>query len=362
MLLSLDFEELKRVLGILWLEINDSDGSDFCPELKDTLITIINSDTMTYRYAPITQLLAKSVYPALDCRCIQKNRSRITLGNFDARSVCHKVIIPWEAEIDRPLGGSKEPYTNNPFRVHEFSEALGSNQKNKKHWSLLVGLFQYIEDNPEISGPALRQVILEIKKARETQVVEYPSIPRISLFGGMKLVADFLAVKSGGERLQLICYALMLAMKDKFGLYDDVKTAKINAADTYDRKPADVVCYKSNEIVMAIEVKDTNLDTHMFESSVRNSRFSSVKELMFFVRNDHPFDISSFRTKIDSAFTSGVNVYIVNHEEFLASIFMLIGEEGRTVFASCVVEAMDVMNVSFNTKKDWANLLLAVGT
>lgn len=67
----------------------------------------VNSATLTYRYVLPTQLLAKVTDPQLDCRCVQATRGG--QGAFDARSLCQKVIVPFDRANESVLGGSGEP-------------------------------------------------------------------------------------------------------------------------------------------------------------------------------------------------------------------------------------------------------------
>ena len=44
-------------------------------------------------------------------------------GAYDARTVCHKVIVPFEMEVlDKALGGSNEPFLNKPARFPELDK------------------------------------------------------------------------------------------------------------------------------------------------------------------------------------------------------------------------------------------------
>ena len=104
--------------------IEEDDG-----ELLESIRLSVNSNTKTYRYVLPTQLLAKIADPALDCRSLQAGADRT--GSFDARTIAHQVIVPFDQANDRVLGGSPEPYVNNPVRVSEVSERHRNPQKTK---------------------------------------------------------------------------------------------------------------------------------------------------------------------------------------------------------------------------------------
>ena len=349
---------LKHVLQKNWEEVLEADdGAVFHPILASNIRTLLHSDTKTYRYPVVTQLLAKLTDPALDTRCIQATRTVRTEGNFDARSVCHEVVVPWEFANQSPLGGSGEPYINNPLRVPEFSSDYRAKQKNKAHWDLLIELFEYIESNPTETKNAFLQALIEVRRLQQALLIEYPIPLRLSLFVTLQCIKAFLNKKSGGERLQLMCYALMFALMEHSHLWDEVKTSKINASDASERKPADIVCLKKGEIVLAVEVKDQDLTLELLESAIKTARIDNVKELMAFVSWKNPDLVNLLQTRIQTEFANGMNVYVVNAEEFLSMVLVMVGENGRRHFIEGVCKGMETMNCAFQTKKEWAKIL-----
>jgi len=85
------------------------------PVLVNAIKDSINSATKSYRYVLPTQLVAKLADPSVDCRAVQA--SYAVKGAFDARSIAQKVVVPFERDNAKVLGGSPEPYVNNPLRV-----------------------------------------------------------------------------------------------------------------------------------------------------------------------------------------------------------------------------------------------------
>ena len=55
---------------------------------------ILKGSHKTYRYVLVTALLAKSVNKDVDILSLQAKDSSV--GAYDARSLCHKVIVPFE--------------------------------------------------------------------------------------------------------------------------------------------------------------------------------------------------------------------------------------------------------------------------
>lgn len=94
-------------------ELNDYLGEEY-RNLKSDIIACLKSETKSYHYVLPTQLLSKVVEHSRDCRSLQASYDKP--GAFDARSIAHKVIIPFDKKNHNVLGGSSEPYVNNPLR------------------------------------------------------------------------------------------------------------------------------------------------------------------------------------------------------------------------------------------------------
>src|SRR5579863_2057347 len=112
-------QEARQRLRAEWNSIQAGESqlpADVLPtKISEAISRSIDSATKTYRYVLPTQLLAKLVDADLDCRCIQVGSG--LKNSFDARSVCHEVIVPFDRENHGVLGGSAEPYLNNPLRI-----------------------------------------------------------------------------------------------------------------------------------------------------------------------------------------------------------------------------------------------------
>ena len=79
---------------------------------KSFIDFVLDNNHLTYKYVLFTALLAKSTDSNINPLCLQK-KSTLT-GAYDARSLCHKVIVPFEmTTLRKVLGGSNEPFLNN---------------------------------------------------------------------------------------------------------------------------------------------------------------------------------------------------------------------------------------------------------
>lgn len=88
---------------------------------KDFLDYVFDNTHLTYKYILFTALLAKATDERLNPLCLQK-QSQLK-GAYDARSLCHKVVVPFEMNIlNKAMGGSNEPFLNKPARFPELDK------------------------------------------------------------------------------------------------------------------------------------------------------------------------------------------------------------------------------------------------
>ena len=82
---------------------------------------VIDGTHLTYKYVLFNALLSKATDESLNPLCLQV-KSELP-GSFDARTICHKVIVPFEqTTLKKVLGGSNEPFLNKPARYTELSK------------------------------------------------------------------------------------------------------------------------------------------------------------------------------------------------------------------------------------------------
>lgn len=353
------FARLKKQLDAIWSEgLSEVQAEEVVStRAKELLEQVFRSKTRSYAYAAITQLLAKHDDPLKDAHCIQRNKDAEDTKRFDARSICSHVVVPWEHSIGSPLGLSTDPYVNNSLRVAEFSKAYRGSQRQKEDWDAMVELLDMVEARPGLATDLLRQVLRMVRTQREKQHVDFPIPQRASLADTMRAVERFLKTSSGGARLQLLGFAVFVAMRSSWGVFDEVTTSPVNASDTAMGKAGDIICKRDGRVVMACEVKDRDLSLELLDAAIQSARIGHVKELFALVRGRTGSDEETTKARVDREFKHGMNVYLLDHDSFFALILALIGEAGRQLFLVAVVKGMAQMNLAYDVKRDWAKIL-----
>jgi len=330
--------------------------------LIESIRVVTNSSTKSYRYVLPAQIAAKLADSSLDCRCLQASRGG--RGAFDARTVAHKVIVPFDQANENVLGGSPEPYVNNPLRVPEISIKYRTAQKNQEDWDHLIKILGAIEKRQEPSFTELifKQALTEIyRRLSETQV-RYPVPKRISLNKCIELLEHFISERSGGDRLLALTSALFVLIGRRFLIFSDVRRANITSADTATGMLADLECLnKDGKIVLAIEVKDRELTISQLRDKIPDMREKQVSELFFIaqkgVSQNNSADVCRL---IDREFSSGHNIYLTDIFSLCRVVLALIGENGRRDFLFEVAHQLDEYRSDIAHRKAWAVILTKV--
>jgi hypothetical protein len=327
--------------------------------LLKAIIASVNSSTKTYRYVLPTQLLAKVADPSLDCRCLQVARGGA--GAFDARSLCHTVIVPFDREHENVLGGSSEPYANNPVRVPEVTRAHRGPQRDKAGWDDLCAVLAAVEqrDDPAFTADVFDTVLTAIRDRLEKTAVSYALPQRIAHGALLSLLRAYLAEPSGGLRLQAVVSALFGVIGARFSLFPDVRSRKPTASDASTKQVADVECYdKDGRLALAVEVKDRELTVAQISGKLPAVRAAQLTELLFIVeRGIRAEDSAETDRVIGRQFAGGHSIYVFPLLDFASGILALFGEGGRREFLEAVGQVLDEYQAPVSDRRAWSALL-----
>ncbi|OGC91341.1 MAG: hypothetical protein A2W25_09150 [candidate division Zixibacteria bacterium RBG_16_53_22] len=356
--------ESADILERIWKEIIESapeenPSASINDDILHCINSSINSPVKTYRYVLPTQLVAKLANPKLNSRCIQASLGG--KGAFDARTIAHKMIVPFDQQNNGVLGGSTEPYVNNPLRVPEFSAKYRKSQKNKTVWDCLCKVLDSIEqaDDPNYTMSIFRQVSREIYNRLATIKITYPSPLRISLDKAMMLIGDFLHDLSGGDRLLALTSAIFMVIGDRMKLFSKVERAHITASDASTGLAADLECLSEDgELILAVEVKDRILTVNQIRGKIPAIRERKISEVLFIAqRGIASEDEAQINQLIQNEFVIGHNYYVIDFFSLATVVLALIGEDGRRDFLAQVGNQLDSYDSEISSRRAWAHLL-----
>lgn len=220
---------------------------------RDDIEQIILGTHLTYRYMLITGLVSKSTNT--DCNPLALQVGSLLAGSYDARSICHRVIVPIERELlGERLGGSNEPFLNKPARYQEISS---ENPVRRGNDLILLNRLINVLGNLSTSEDAylaLTDCIYFIFQRSSRDVTSYLS-GRAGSARQTELIEFALGLidKSfEGETCALLVGATYSCYSNHF----DVRVHKVNQAGSSSREILDVDVFYNGNIRYAIEVKD----------------------------------------------------------------------------------------------------------
>jgi len=346
---SKGYEELRR----LWEEVvkigfEKLDQESFIADqdLADKIRSIIRGKTISYRYALITQLLAKVLSPGINALALQK-RAELR-GSFDARSFCKNTVVVFEKEyLENILGGSHDPYVSKPLRHEVISLDVTKEIKDKEGWRFLYEVLKAVQDKNDVeyAKSVLKQALLEVRRL----LIEASASGRVSVSKSPTLtelnnvIGRFLAKPSGGARAQAIVYALLRVVNKRTSAFKDIKTAKSTVADSFSGRLADVECIgEGGKIKVAISVTEI-LDAQKLKEELDKSIQRGLDRLILVaheIKHDPQFQeimdsyVKNYKidiivesiTKFVDIFTTLLNDKM--REEFILEVFDVLKELG----------------------------------
>ena len=224
----------------------------------DIISTILKGSHKTYKYILITQLLAKSTDEEINPLAIQVCAN--IDGAFDARSLCHKVVVPFERKfLNNALGGSNEPYLNKPARCTHLSQNNPVRSGIDKEYlysliELLTGL--NCSDARKYLCFAMNQLI---NISKEKNIIEKNI--KINFSTSLELyhfMRTFLTKSCEGETCVLIIGAIEKMFYSSFSSDYKVVCHKTNESGSSSNEVGDIDIFYRNNYYYSIEVKDKN--------------------------------------------------------------------------------------------------------
>ena len=329
------------------------------PAINDDIDGLITSNVVSIRYALLTQLLGKLSDHSRDTLSIQRGEAATAedAGRWDARSFCQANVVPWVSETGQVLGTSPDPYVNNPLRRPRLDTGYKP-LRDRPLWERLVATLREVQEqnDPDYTEIQLRYCLASLARQYNALVVSFDVPQRISLDATASIVSSYLAESSGGERPQIIVAALMRTISQRFGIFDRVERQAINESDAASERPGDIVCYKGDEQVLAVEVKDRMVTLHDVETAIGKARRSGVTEVLFAGVSAQSED-GAIADRINQEFGLGVNIYQLCIDTLLRVALAIAGEVSRVEFLTLVGGELNDRVTQPAHKLAWQELL-----
>jgi hypothetical protein len=222
---------------------------------------VIQGTHKTYKY-----ILAKATNENINALALQAGAD--LTGAYDARTLCHKVLVPFERNfLENSLGGSNEPFLNKPARFTHLSNTNAVRRGNDKETlDKLIDIFNVIANAKEAKSylscalEYLNQRITELNKLNDSSINYSPTLVEIYEF-----VYRFLEKSFEGQTSAIIVGSLEKIYHRRFSKNFEVIAHKVNQSGSSSKEIGDIDIFKEGTFHYAIEVKDKNFNSHDVE-------------------------------------------------------------------------------------------------
>lgn len=284
---SIDFKVASLILERAFVEselLDDEAGRKICKILRGT--------HKTYRYILVTALLAKATNDKIDTLSLQKGNGKG--GKYDARSLCHKVLVPFETlKLPGGLGSSNEPFLNKPARFVSLSEK-NAVRRGKDLQTLLdvIDVLSSVVDSSR-AYDCLKSALFTMKEISREYVSKFSvgdTLIDVSEFS--QLVLDYIYAITEHSLEGEVC-PLVVAQLEQMYLGKDfkVESHKVNQSGASSKEVGDIDVYdKDRQLVYSIEVKDKDFSKQDVAHAVSKFKQADLCTSLFVYGKNVVFD------------------------------------------------------------------------
>lgn len=278
----------------------------------------------TYRYILITALLAKATNQNVDPLFLQAGRENEYESAFDARELCHKVFVPFERRVlHNALGGSNEPFVNNPARLLRLDISNPVRKGNdKKTLEILIEILSDIgrDKNTDRAKMYLASAMASIEERRASQdkLYQVEPIENATTQCVLDFLYDLTTKSQEGEICPLIVASLENAYFERMGLKWFATPHKVNESGASSNEIGDIDIFNDGKVISSIEVKDKNFTQEDVEHAIKKFNAAKLRFSMFIYGRFATFDeVSSHQTAARFGRTLGTYCSIVGILEYV---------------------------------------------
>jgi hypothetical protein len=270
---SVDLDKAKAILESAWEKINDKKIKPG-EQASHLIEKVLLSGNVTFKYILVTGLLGKCANPAVHPRSLQTGSTLV--NSYDARSLCHKVIVTFEKGKGDLWGLSNEPFVNKPARHPEHDK----DNKQLRDKELAAATHDALELSHHATANEVFSMLVyacRLGKQRADEQVVANFEHETTYARVLDFVEQFLRETDGGARLASVVGAFVRLLNHEF----KVKVYSPNVSDTFAKTSGDVEVYDSSSVVSAFECKHRPLSLDDVRHGIRKARDNGVAEYCF---------------------------------------------------------------------------------
>lgn len=244
---------------------------------------ILRGSHKTYRYVLVTALLAKSTNKDVDILSLQAKDD--SAGAYDARSLCHKVIVPFErSTYPNSLGGSNEPFLNKPARFQRLAKTNAVRSGNDSETlESLIKILSEIQTKKQ-AFKYLSSALCSLRNIY-SKIEEKYSIPDLEIEdeANPQSILDYVNTLIKNSFEGEMCPLVVAAIEHLY--YKGEKTVvphKVNESGASSKEVGDIDIFDNAEqLVSSIEVKDKDFTKEDVEHAITKFALAQIEKSLF---------------------------------------------------------------------------------
>ncbi len=326
--------------------------------LSSQIKAIINGTHKTYKYILVNGLLAKATRNEVNPLALQAGSKLV--GAFDARSLCHKVLVPFERNfLQNALGGSNEPFLNKPARFPELSNTNAVRKgKDKETLLSIIDIFQNVlssEDALAYLACALEFLEEKIKKLKllDNSKISYnPTIIEVYEF-----ILKFISKSFEGETSVIVIATLEKLFYTQLTDNYKVIVHKVNQSGSSSKEIGDIDVYYNDLIYCAIEVKDKTFTSFDIDHAFRKMVENSCQKGQFIYGINASFKVQEIENKLKEYESKRFFTYFESILQYSRIVLFKINISNKQKFVELLIESAKEINAKQATR-EWIQQVL----
>jgi hypothetical protein len=328
---------------------------DIIRNYPDFLSNIFRGNHKTYKYILFTALLAKTAFQDdIDPLSIQEGDSS-RYGSFDARSLAHKVVVPFERKyLNNALGGSNEPYLNKPARFPTISKnnAVRAGQDKVKLDSLVDNLGNLSTEQATEWLIDSLNLLLDIAEENNMKFTTNLKLDN-NLLSMKNLFLDLTKENFGGEMLALSIGGLLSSL---LATTFSIEVHKVNQSGASSKEVGDIDIFLDNQLVYSFEAKSKAFALQDVQHAMDKARSYGL-QAFYFIYN-HTTVTPEILTEVQNhADSNGMIISIMSFENFLPVMLGLCDINSFDILPDTLLEIASEMQIS-DTSLDYLKQIL----
>ncbi len=293
---------------------------------------VMSAPGITFKYILVTGYLAKCVEPQVNARALQTRSS--LQGAYDARSLCHKVVVGFEKSKGNLFGLSNEPFVNKPARHPDHDK----NNPQIKNRSVAESLHEALEC---ANLASLQEVfaglvhILRMGKERASEEIAALSAQEINLYRVIEFINAFLSTADGGARLVAVWAAFTKLLADEA---IKVAVSSPNRPDLFAKSAGDVEVFYEGVLVSASECKHRALTIDDVIHGIRKAAERRCPEYLFVYAAGLAVEQKAAIEVIITRNSNRLDLAIIDIHEAAPALAAIMNPRRRAVFGSVVAD------------------------